>query len=229
MDIVLSVGVEDDIVTDLPGELSQQVNSDGTSLSSSMQWLSTHGHCVLLLYYSKHQPHILTRSVQSEILCNSVPKDDPRFTAMILQQGNILKEYFISALLRASQEGCKSSVSSLLSTDVNINAQLNGHTAIELATAEGYLDVVVRLLAAGVFRLFTWRKKEIHVDRSESTEIIGEITTDIAIGQALCGDRSSSQFPHLLDSKLKSIRRHLVRLINREGNSIPRISMTVPA
>jgi hypothetical protein len=61
---------------------------------------------------------------------------------MILQQGNIPEDYLITALLRASKGGCKSSVSSFLSTDINLNAQLNSHTAIKIAPAEGHLDMV---------------------------------------------------------------------------------------
>ncbi|RHZ59573.1 uncharacterized protein CDV56_101052 [Aspergillus thermomutatus] len=137
-----------DILACRPWESKQQNHGERSNIPKEIQWLVPHGHYSLLLYYAKHQSHILTENVKRQILCNTAIHDRYRFTELIIQQMNTSRETLNRGLLYASREGCNGSVTILLQAAAYVNARVCDRTALQAAAGGGHLEVVERLLAA---------------------------------------------------------------------------------
>jgi ankyrin repeat protein len=138
----------DIILAHRPWESTDQTDDERNDVPRAIQWLLTHGHFTLFLYYAQNQSDILTEKAKLEILKNSRIQDRGRFTKLIIQQIDNSPEIRKYALFNAAREGDTASVDDLLRAGMDVNARVDNRTALQGAAEGGHLEVVERLLAA---------------------------------------------------------------------------------
>ncbi|CRL24736.1 Ankyrin repeat-containing domain [Penicillium camemberti] len=138
---------DDDVPSHRPWESEQQTDNKGNDIPEAIQWLLIHRHYALLLYYASYQSHVLSENVKDTILRNVDIYNRYRYTEAILRLSNTNK-VLNHGLSYAVLDGCIRSLAMLLQAGAEINAQVNGRTALQEAAGGGHIDVVQTLLAA---------------------------------------------------------------------------------
>ncbi|KAJ5715330.1 uncharacterized protein N7483_012511 [Penicillium malachiteum] len=140
--------VEDnDVAACRPWEPEQQTHGKRDIIPDAIQWLLARGHYALLLYFGKHQSHILCNKVKHEILRRCDIHNRYRYTEVLMQLENTC-DILDHGLWYAAADGCNLSLSMLLKAGADVEAKFNGRTALQAAAQGGHLEVLQVLLAA---------------------------------------------------------------------------------
>ncbi|CAI7658444.1 unnamed protein product [Penicillium crustosum] len=136
----------DDVPSYRPWESEQQTYKKGNDIPEAIQWLLTHRHYALLLYYVSHQSHVLSENVKDTILRDVDIYNRYRYTEAILRLSST-NDFLNHAFSYAVLDGCIRSLAILLQAGADINAHVNGRTALQVAAERDHLDMVQTLLA----------------------------------------------------------------------------------
>ncbi|KAJ5153807.1 uncharacterized protein N7500_009246, partial [Penicillium coprophilum] len=138
----------DDVLECRPWDLEPQISNGRDDIPEAIQWLLAHGNYALLLYYARHQPHVLTDAVKGEIFRRVDAHNCYRYTEVIVRLTNTSKLLNIG-LSHAVRCRCSRSLAMLLEAGSEIDAQVDDKTALQAAAERGYPETVETLLAAG--------------------------------------------------------------------------------
>ncbi|CAI7590492.1 unnamed protein product [Penicillium glandicola] len=142
---------------DIPICTPWESENDGKAIPEAIQWLLANQNYALLWYYARHQPHVLSENVKDEILRRADIHNRCRYTEVLVCLDNTTK-ILNHGLSYAAQDGCIRSLQMLLQAGAEIDAQVIGKTALQIAAGGGRLEMVQALLAA---------KAEVNVPASE--------------------------------------------------------------
>ncbi|CAG8172663.1 unnamed protein product [Penicillium salamii] len=146
----------DDIVAYKPWDSAEKNHNNENDVPLAIQWLSAHGNCALLLYYARHQSHLLTKEIERQILRTSAIHGHQRLVEYIFQLRPSPSQLLKFGLLQASTEGCIELLDGLLQCITDADAQMFEQgdlqrffqTSLTVAAKEGHIKIVKRLLAA---------------------------------------------------------------------------------
>ncbi|KAJ5902812.1 hypothetical protein N7495_003340 [Penicillium taxi] len=136
-----------DIAACKPWEPKQHTHFKADNMPNAMQWLLSREHYALLLYFGKHQSHLLTDEMKHEILRRADIRNRYRYTEVLVKFQNT-SDILDRGLSHAAADGCNRSLSVLLEVGASVDVILNGRTALQTAAEGGHLEVVQALLAA---------------------------------------------------------------------------------
>ncbi|CAI7632666.1 unnamed protein product [Penicillium discolor] len=137
----------DDVPSYRPWESEQQTDNKGNDIPEAIQWLLTHRHYALLLYYASYQSQVLSENVKDTILRDVDIYNRYRYTEAILRLSNT-NDVLNHGLSYAVLDGCVRSLEMLLQAGADISAPVNGRAALQVAAEGGHRDMVQTLLAA---------------------------------------------------------------------------------
>ncbi|KAJ5531566.1 hypothetical protein N7527_004959 [Penicillium freii] len=137
----------DDVTACRPWESEKQTHTKGNDNPEAIQWLLAHEHYALLLYYARHQPHVVSEDAKDEILRSADIDNRYRYTEMLVRLDNTM-DLLNNGLSYAAKDGCVHSLAVLLQAGAEIDAPVNGRTALQVAAGGGHHEVVQTLLAA---------------------------------------------------------------------------------
>ncbi|CAI7648915.1 unnamed protein product [Penicillium viridicatum] len=137
----------DDVTACRPWESEKQTHTEGNDNPEAIQWLLAHEHYALLLYYARHQPHVVSEDAKDFILRSADIDNRYRYTEMLVRLDNTM-DLLNNGLSYAAKDGCVHSLAVLLQAGAEIDAPVNGRTALQVAAGGGHHEVVQTLLAA---------------------------------------------------------------------------------
>ncbi|KAF4768957.1 hypothetical protein HAV15_008719 [Penicillium sp. str.  len=137
----------DDVPSYRPWESEQQTDNKGNDIPEAIQWLLTHRHYALLLYYASYQSQVLSENVKDSILRDVDIYNRYRYTEAILRLSST-NDVLNHGLSYAVLDGCVRSLAMLLQAGADINAPVNGRAALQVAAEGGHRDMVQTLLGA---------------------------------------------------------------------------------
>ncbi|KAJ6186470.1 hypothetical protein N7519_007771 [Penicillium mononematosum] len=137
----------DDVPAYRPWESEQQTHNKRNDIPEAIHWLLAHEHYALLLYYARHQSHVLSEDVKNEIFRSADIHNRCQYTEVLVRFKDTI-DNLNHALSYAALDGCTRSLTMLLQAGADIDAQVNHRTALQAAAERGQLEAVQTLLAA---------------------------------------------------------------------------------
>ncbi|KAJ5971338.1 uncharacterized protein N7479_001256 [Penicillium vulpinum] len=137
----------DDVPECRPWESEEQTQNKRDDIPEAIKWAFAHGHYGLLSYYSRHQSHILSENMKDKVLRSANIHNRYRYSEVLVRLNNTTN-VLNQGLSYAALDGCIPSLEVWLQAGAEINAEVNGRTALQAAAGAGRLEVVQALLAA---------------------------------------------------------------------------------